>query len=191
MRLIDEDKVISVIERFIGYIDEDMIERIKIAIKKSVPTAASELTVESDPIIKRLRHLLESEYIRSFDEIDPRTQEYKRDIREADKGRAAPETAPFRSYGEMTIYGYKVTDLVILAQALRNTGLEIEDLKDSNKVFISGARYAIEQYNKEIEKSFTAHIEDLILGDDKSDKLLKEGKEAAKRWNKRQEEGKQ
>lgn len=191
MRLIDEDKVISVIERFIGYIDEDMIERIKIAIKKSVPTAASELTVESDPIIKRLRHLLESEYIRSFDEVDPRTQEYKRDIREADKGRAAPETAPFRSYGEMTIYGYKVTDLVILAQTLRNTGLEVEDLKDSNKVFISGAKYAIEQYNKEIEKSFTAHIEDIILGDDKSDKLLKEGKEAAKRWNKRQEEGKQ
>jgi hypothetical protein len=95
-----------------------------------------------------------------------------------------------RSYGDMTIFGYKVTDLIRLAQALRNTGLEVEDLKDSNKVFISGARYAIEQYNKEIEKSFTAHIEDLILGDDKSDKLLKEGKEAAKRWNKRQEEGK-
>lgn len=98
MRLIDEDKVISVIERFIGYLDEDMIERIKIAIKKSVPTAAGELTVESDPIIKRLRHLLESEYIRSFDEVDPSTQEYKRDIREADKGRVAPETAPYCRY---------------------------------------------------------------------------------------------
>lgn len=97
MRLIDEDKVISVIDRFIGYIDEDTIERIKIAIKK-VPTAYSELTVESDPIIKRLRHLLESEYIRSFDEVDPRTQEYKRDIREADKGRVSPETAPYCRY---------------------------------------------------------------------------------------------
>lgn len=94
--------------------------------------------------------------------------------------------------GKIYIIGEeKVEDLIRLAQALRNTGLELEDLKDSNKVFISGARYAIEQYNKEIEKSFTAHIEDLILGDDKSDKLLKEGKEAAKRWNKRQEEGKQ
>ena len=98
MRLIDEDKVISVIERFIGYLDEDMIERIKIAINKSVPTATSELTVESDPIIKRLRHLLESEYIRSFDEVDPRTQEYKRDIREADKGRAATDPAPYCRY---------------------------------------------------------------------------------------------
>lgn len=92
MRFIDEDQVISVIERFIGYIDEDMIERIKIAIKK-VPTAAAELTVESDPTIKRLRHLLESEYIRSFDAVDPCTHEYKRDIREADKVRTAPETA--------------------------------------------------------------------------------------------------
>ena len=94
-----------------------------------------------------------------------------------------------RSLGDVTILGYKAEDLIRLAQALRNTGLEVEDLKDSNKVFLSGARYAIEQYNKEIEKSFTAHIEDLFLGDDKSDKLLKEGKEAAKRWNKRQEEG--
>ena len=96
-----------------------------------------------------------------------------------------------KTCGNIKILGYKVEDLIRLAQALRNTGLELEDLKDSNKVFISGARYAIEQYNKEIEKSFTAHIEDFILGDDKSDKLLKEGKEAAKRWNKRQEEGKQ
>lgn len=98
MRLIDEDKVNLVIDRFIGYLDEDMIKRIKIAINNCVPTATSELTVESDPIIKRLRHLLESEYIRSFDEVDPRTQEYKRDIREADKGRAAPETAPYCRY---------------------------------------------------------------------------------------------
>lgn len=98
MRLIDEDKVISVIERFIGYLDEDMIGRIKRSIN-NVPTAASELIVdEVDPLIKRLRHLLESEYIRSFDEVDPRTQEYKRDIREADKGRAAPETAPYCRY---------------------------------------------------------------------------------------------
>lgn len=93
-----------------------------------------------------------------------------------------------RSLGDMTILGYKASDLVRLAQALRNTGLEVEDLKDANKVFISGARYAVEEYNKAIEKSFTSHIDDLILGDDKSDKLLKEGKEAAKRWNKRQEE---
>ena len=97
MRFIDEDQVISVIERFIGYIDEDMIERIKVAIKK-VPTAAGDLTSEDDPLIQRLRHLLESDYIRSFDAVDPITKEYKRDIREADKVRTAPDTAPHCMY---------------------------------------------------------------------------------------------
>lgn len=34
--------------------------------------------------LKRLTHLLKSDYIRSFDEVDPKTGEYKRDIMEAD-----------------------------------------------------------------------------------------------------------
>lgn len=33
---------------------------------------------------ERLQHLLQSDYIRSFDEVDPTTKEYKRDIKEAD-----------------------------------------------------------------------------------------------------------
>ncbi len=33
---------------------------------------------------RRLKHLLQSDFIRSFDEIDVYTKEYKRDIREAD-----------------------------------------------------------------------------------------------------------
>ena len=33
---------------------------------------------------RRLRHLLESEFVRQFDEVDPRTHEYIRDIRDAD-----------------------------------------------------------------------------------------------------------
>lgn len=33
---------------------------------------------------RRLKHLLQSEFIRSFDEVDIYTKEYKRDIREAD-----------------------------------------------------------------------------------------------------------
>ena len=33
---------------------------------------------------RRLKHLLQSDFIRSFDEVDARTKEYKRDIREAD-----------------------------------------------------------------------------------------------------------
>ncbi|MBO7309527.1 MAG: hypothetical protein J6V38_07855 [Kiritimatiellae bacterium] len=39
---------------------------------------------EYDALLKRFRHLLESDFIRSFDEYDPRTQTYKRDIIEAD-----------------------------------------------------------------------------------------------------------
>lgn len=182
MRFIDEDQVICVIERFIGYIDEDMIERIKIAIKK-VPTAAGELTSKNDPLIQRLRHLLESDYIRSFDEVDPFTHEYKRDIREADK------IIGYKVKDLITetdkILGYKVEDLIILAQELRNKGLEADDLTDSNKAFINGARYAVERLNKEMERSITSHIEELFIGDDKSDKQLKEAKESAKRWNDR------
>lgn len=36
------------------------------------------------PLLKRFRHLLESKFIASFDEIDPITKNYKRDIAEAD-----------------------------------------------------------------------------------------------------------
>ena len=43
MRLIDEAKVINEIERFKGYLDDDMIMRIKIAINK-LPT------IDADPI---------------------------------------------------------------------------------------------------------------------------------------------
>lgn len=39
---------------------------------------------EHEALERRLRHLLESDYIRSFDEVNLFTHEYKRDIREAD-----------------------------------------------------------------------------------------------------------
>lgn len=38
---------------------------------------------EYESLLKRFRHLLESDYIRSFDEVKLGTGEYKRDIREA------------------------------------------------------------------------------------------------------------
>ncbi|MGN1058693.1 MAG: hypothetical protein ACI4Q7_05015 [Candidatus Avelusimicrobium sp.] len=38
---------------------------------------------EYESLLRRFRHLLESDYIRSFDEVDRRTGEYKRDIKEA------------------------------------------------------------------------------------------------------------
>lgn len=39
---------------------------------------------EHDLLVRRLEHLLESDYIRSFDEKDFMTGKYKRDIRDAD-----------------------------------------------------------------------------------------------------------
>ena len=43
MRLIDADKVNETIDRFIGYLDEDMILRIKMKIS-GIPTVAEEVT---------------------------------------------------------------------------------------------------------------------------------------------------
>lgn len=39
---------------------------------------------EYELLLKRFRHLLESDIIRLYDEVDPRTKEYKRDINELD-----------------------------------------------------------------------------------------------------------
>lgn len=43
------------------------------------------LRLENEVILRRLRHLLDSDYISSFDRVYPSTQEYIRDIREADR----------------------------------------------------------------------------------------------------------
>ena len=49
------------------------------------------ITVDTVPrdeyewLLKRFRHLLESDYIRGFDAVNRNTGEYKRDIREADR----------------------------------------------------------------------------------------------------------
>lgn len=48
---------------------------------------------ENEALRHRLQHLLESDYIRSFDEYDPRSHTYALDIRDADNMR--------RSYDEL------------------------------------------------------------------------------------------
>ena len=40
---------------------------------------------DTERLERRLKHLLQSDFIRSFDEVNPHTKEYKRDIKEADK----------------------------------------------------------------------------------------------------------
>ena len=39
---------------------------------------------EYELLLKRFRHLLESDTIALYDEVDPKTKEYKRDIKELD-----------------------------------------------------------------------------------------------------------
>lgn len=82
-----------------------------------------------------------------------------------------------------SIYGFEVSDLVRLAMVLRETGLTPEDLKDSNRVFISGAKYAIDRLNEsignEIIKSITAP------SDEKAENLAK-AQEVAKKWRYKQ-----
>lgn len=51
MRVIDEEKVINEIERFKGYLDDDMILRIKIAINR-LPTTEAELVKHGEWIGK-------------------------------------------------------------------------------------------------------------------------------------------
>lgn len=43
-----------------------------------------ELRMENEVILRRLKHLLESDYISQFDQVDPNTKEYIRNIKEAD-----------------------------------------------------------------------------------------------------------
>ena len=43
-----------------------------------------QLRTETPVLLARLRHLLASDFIASFDAVDPRTHSYTRDIKEAD-----------------------------------------------------------------------------------------------------------
>lgn len=52
---------------------------------KLAPTIDAVPRDEYELLSKRFRHLLESDFIRSFDEYDPTAHAYKRDISEADK----------------------------------------------------------------------------------------------------------
>lgn len=59
---------------------------------------------EHESLVRRFEHLLESDYIRSFDEVKLGTGEYKRDIREADRenrrGRWINESHGYRNCSE-------------------------------------------------------------------------------------------
>ena len=61
---------------------EEVLGVLNDAIQKA-PTVDVVPREEYESLLKRFRHLLESDFIRSFDEYDPKTGTYKRDISEA------------------------------------------------------------------------------------------------------------
>lgn len=85
MDLIDRSNLPRI--RITGYFKDRLLEEVigvlNDAIQKA-PTVDAVPREEHESLLKRFRHLLESDFIRSFDEYDPKTGTYKRDISEAD-----------------------------------------------------------------------------------------------------------
>ena len=52
---------------------------------ETMPAVDAVPRAEYEGLLKRFRHMLESDFIASFDEVEPFTGKYKRDIAEADK----------------------------------------------------------------------------------------------------------
>lgn len=86
MELIDKGAVINhlaVLRRE----DEDLYDIYETMkrIIRNTPTVEAVSAKEADALERRLTHLLESDYIRQYDEKIPQSGEYKLDIRDADK----------------------------------------------------------------------------------------------------------
>lgn len=78
-------------ERLVSENGDNLISDTYAAIAEYLESGRIGITVDAVPreeyesLLKRFRHLLESDYIRSFDEVKLGTGEHKRDIREADR----------------------------------------------------------------------------------------------------------
>ena len=81
MRLIDADNLPAhKVRGEIGNLSGDFVPGFCI---DREPTVDAVLRDEYDALLRRFQHLLQSDYIRSFDEYDCRTGTYKRDIFDA------------------------------------------------------------------------------------------------------------
>jgi hypothetical protein len=82
MRLINADNLLAhKVSGEIGNLSGDFVPGFCIDREPTVDAVPRD---EHEALLKRFRHLLESDFIRSFDEYDPRTGTYKRDIYEVD-----------------------------------------------------------------------------------------------------------
>lgn len=85
MDLIDRSKLPRI--RLTGFREERLLTEVIGVLNdviQNAPTVDAVPREEHESLLKRFRHLLESDFIRSFDEYDPKTGTYKRDISEAD-----------------------------------------------------------------------------------------------------------
>jgi hypothetical protein len=82
------------------------------AIQKA-PTIDAVPREEHELLLKRFRHLLESDFIRSFDEYDRKTGTYKRDISEADSVAHVVRCKDCQAWGRSP-YGHPVLGWCIL-----------------------------------------------------------------------------
>lgn len=81
---------------------------------------------EYELLLKRFRHLLESDVIRLYDEVDPQTGRYKRDIKDLDRAmRMAREAQD--NYVPLTIQVPKALMNVATAESLREFLYDVID----------------------------------------------------------------
>ena len=83
---IDERERIA--RKYMPYIQDDELRPTMQSIRgfvKNRPAVDAVPRAEYEGLLKRFRHLLESDFIASFAEVEPFTGKYKRDIAEADK----------------------------------------------------------------------------------------------------------
>lgn len=86
LEAIDERERIA--RKYMPDIQDDELRPTLKSIRKFVnnrPAVDAVPRAEYEQLLKRFRHLLESDFISSFSEVEPFTGQYKRDIAEADK----------------------------------------------------------------------------------------------------------
>ena len=75
-----------------------------------------------------------------------------------------PAADPKLSYNDletMSIYGYPVKDLFILAQRIHSDGLDPQTLRNSNEDYIAGYKRAYEESNKALEDAFNKMLDNI------------------------------
>lgn len=75
-----------------------------------------------------------------------------------------PTADPRYSYDDleaMSIYGYPVKDLAILAQRMHSDGLDPLTLRNSNEDYIAGYKRAYEESNKALEDAINKMVDNI------------------------------